>query len=68
MMIYDRPISAKTNEDKRKTGKLNHPTTNPLAEKLGYDMVGANWSGKKRFPSASHKEESFKWKWYFFLS
>lgn len=30
MMIYDRSISAKVNEDRRKIGKLSNPTHNPL--------------------------------------
>lgn len=52
MMIYDRPISAKVAEERRKN--MKGLAYNPLAEKLGHDM-GPNSSGKKRYPSSNHR-------------
>jgi len=59
MMIYDRPISAKVNEDKRRIGK----TGNHIADKFGHgnDLMISNFS-KKRYPSSNARDDPFKWK------
>lgn len=54
MMIYDRPVSAKVADDRKKTGKM--PISNALSDKLGgYDMITGG-STKKRYPSTNHRE------------
>jgi hypothetical protein len=59
MMIYDRPISAKVNEEKRKIGKPG----SHIADKFGQsnDMMIGNFS-KKRYPSSNARDDPFKWK------
>lgn len=59
MMIYDRPISAKSNEDKRKAGKVAG-YHNVFADKLGHDMLVTNFSSKKRYPSSNSKDGLYK--------
>lgn len=62
-MTYDRPTSANINSDKKKPPTTTKPPpSNPLAEKLGYDMMITGSSSKKRYPSSNPKEDSFKWK------
>lgn len=61
LMTYDRPTSANIGSDKKKTSKPP-VTTNPLTEKLGYDMMVTGSNTKKRYPSSNPKEDSFKWK------
>ena len=59
MMIYDRPISAKVNDDKKKGVKPGH-----LGEKLGHhgnDLMVTNFS-KKRYPSSNARDDPYKWK------
>lgn len=62
MMIYDRPISAKSNEDRRKAPKVKAPDHHLITEKLGYDMLATNSSAKRRFPSTTTKDDPSKWK------
>jgi hypothetical protein len=59
MMIYDRPISAKSNEDKRKAGKVAG-YHNVFVDKLGHDMLVTNFSSKKRYPSSNSKDGLYK--------
>lgn len=68
MLPNERPTSANPNpntfntpSDKKKPLRSG---TNPLSEKLGYDMMitGSSSSSKKRYPSSNPKEDSFKWK------
>jgi hypothetical protein len=57
---FDRPTSANIGSDKKKPIK---PTaSNPISEKLGYDMMITGSNSKKRYPSSNPKEDSFKWK------
>ena len=61
MMIYDRPISAKGAEDRRKASKYGGHS-NAIADKLGgHEMLVTN-SSKKRYPSTTIREDPFKWK------
>lgn len=62
MMIYDRPISAKSNEDKRKGGKLPGNYPNVFGDKLGHEMLVTNFASKKRYPSTNPKDDLYKWK------
>ena len=61
LMTYDRPTSANIGSDKKKAPKPP-VATNPLTEKLGYDMMITGSNSKKRYPSSNPKEDSFKWK------
>lgn len=58
-MNYDRPTSANINADKKKGTKI---VSNPINEKIGYDMMITGTTTKKRYPSTNPKEDSFKWK------
>lgn len=62
MMIYDRPISAKSTQEKRKGSKIVGGHQNVFADKLGHDMLATNFSSKKRYPSSNAKEDFYKWK------
>ena len=70
VMAYERPTSANISNggsDKKRVIKPT-TTTNPLSEKLGYEMMvtgsgpATGSSAKKRYPSSNPKEDSFKWK------
>lgn len=61
MMIYDRPISAKSTEEKRKSNKIG-PAHHILSEKLGYEVGANSSSAKKRYPSTNPKDDLFRWK------
>lgn len=55
MMIYDRPVSAKVSDDRRRIGKV--PVNNAISDKLGnYEMIVTNSTTKKRYPSSNHRE------------
>lgn len=53
IMNYERPISANINGDKKKLKPNGIP--NPLAEKLGFDMMVTGSTAKKRYPSSNPK-------------
>lgn len=51
-MIYDRPISAKINEEKKRTTKnITHNN----------DLMVSNFS-KKRYPSSNNRDDPYRWK------
>jgi hypothetical protein len=53
LTAYERPISANSGSDKKKMVKA--PVSNPIAEKLGYDMMVMGSTAKKRYPSSNPK-------------
>lgn len=53
LTAYERPISANSGSDKKKAVKA--PVSNPIAEKLGYDMMITGSTAKKRYPSSNPK-------------
>lgn len=53
LTAYERPISANSGSDKKKAVKA--PLSNPIAEKLGYDMMITGSTAKKRYPSSNPK-------------
>ncbi len=61
IMTYDRPTSANMNIDKKKP-VTKPPGSNPISDKLGYDMMVTGSNTKKRYPSTNPKEDSFKFK------